>query len=354
MKRILYVILGLAAIASLGACGGGGGGNAASSSTTYIGTQTPGDVWSWTINSDSFSAKNLTTSYSYSGSKAVLPSGFLKLTITSTTDPNMTVPESVYALEYPNTVLLVKNTNGVTTAVAKGNCPPGGVDYSWIQIPGKYWDVTKNSAYGSASSSSSNSQYIYTGYNYALDGTNLGPLMGMNSNDPPSFSCSDGILSGLNGDTTTMSATPSGVLMFDEGVDNGGGFGMLQPTADIDIQQLAAVSYRGVIFKYTSNGQENEAVGAEPGTGTQAGDLVGFGYTNVETGTRDIAAHNAILGMNSATQPSPGLIRFTLTDGAGTHDFVAVVNQIAGKYMFFGISTNTSTNEPYNVFLVEQ
>lgn len=358
MKGLVYAIVGLAVIFNLGACGGGNSGNAGSSSSaasvTYLGTQTPGDVWRWTLNSDSFTAENKTTNYSYSGSKAVLSSGFLKLTITSTTDPGMTVPQVVYALEYPNTVLLVKNTNGVTTAVAEGHCPPGGVDYNWIQIPGKYWDVTKNSAYGIASSSISNNQYTYTGENIALDGTQLGPLMGMNSSNPPSFTCSNGIMSGINGSTTTMSATPSGMLMFDEGVDNGGGFGMLQPSANIDIAQLAAANYRGVMFKYTSGGQETQAGGAEPGTGPQAGNLVGFTYADVATGTRDNASSDAVLDMNTATQPSPGLIRFTLTEGGVAHDFVAVVNQIAGKYMFFGISTNTATNEPYNVFMVQQ
>src|SRR5579864_7172487 len=83
---------------------------------SYFGTQSPGDSWSWTITKNSagsgtFSAVNNTSGKTYSGNVVTLSNKFLELTITTTTDSNVTVggaSATAYALEFPNTAVIVR------------------------------------------------------------------------------------------------------------------------------------------------------------------------------------------------------------------------------------------------------
>ena len=52
-------------------------------SNSYTATQSPGDVWSWTLTSSTFTATNDTTGFTYSGGKETLANLFLKLTVNS-------------------------------------------------------------------------------------------------------------------------------------------------------------------------------------------------------------------------------------------------------------------------------
>lgn len=83
------------------------------------------------------------------------------------------------------------------------------------------------------------------------------------------------------------------------------------------------------MFKYTSSGQEVFPVSAKPGKDANAGDLIGFAYTDAAKGNHDIAVNNVILGLSTVTQASSGLIQFMLTDTA-PHDFIAVANKVGG------------------------
>ena len=65
------------------------------------------------------------------------------------------------------------------------------------------------------------------------------------------------------------------------------------------------------------------------------------------------ASGAATLLLSAATQANPGILRFQLSDGT-LHDFVAAVSQVGGKYMLFGISTNSSSTEPYDVMFIER
>src|SRR5579862_1076431 len=91
-------------------CGGSGvgGGSASPSLRSYVGTQGPGDVWSWQLTGTTFTATNQTQGFHYTGTEATLPTGFLKLTVGTTDDPNVTVGQSAYALELPGTALVMK------------------------------------------------------------------------------------------------------------------------------------------------------------------------------------------------------------------------------------------------------
>jgi len=177
---------------------------APSSTANYVGTQSPGDFWSWTIDSvaGTFSATNNTKSFNYSGTVSALAGnpGISKLSVTSTTETGLTPPQSAYMIEVVNTALLVANAPIYTTpsgtqqsikppifATAQGSCPSTGVNVNWIAMPSANWCSTAgdpnplvnggagctsgDNAFGTAAISVSGSTYGMTVTSYRLDGT---------------------------------------------------------------------------------------------------------------------------------------------------------------------------------------
>lgn len=313
-------------------------------SRQYYGTQSPGDAWSWTIGATSFDATNLTTGYTYSGDKTTLPSGFLKLVVTASSEPGITLPATAYALEYPNTVLLIKpaGPDPLIVAVGLGACPAATQGYNWVDVPHTGWDATTGEAYGTATIKPVTGGDSITGNKYKLDGSAVASPLRERA------TCSNGQLTIAGGGSAAV--TPSRAIVLDNGAGQGGVVGLVAPGANVDVAALAARSYRGVLFKKVSGTDDTEPVGADP-TGT--GDLTGYCFADVETGAK-CAGPGGTLGLAAATQAIPGILRFQLDDNGTLHDFVAAVVQVGGKYLLFGISTNATSTEPYNVMLIEQ
>jgi hypothetical protein len=318
--------------------------NGPAASRSYFGTQRPGDAWTWTIGASTFDATNVTTGYTYAGDKTTLPSGFLKLTVRASTEPGMTLPATAYALEYPNTVLLIKpaGPDPMIVAVGLGSCPVGAQDYNWVDMPHAGWDATVGEAYGTATiTPMSPSSDSINGDKYRLDGAAVTPGVAVTAG------CAGGQLtiapSGSGG------VTPSRAVVVDDGPGEGGVVGLVAPTTNVDVAALGARNYRGVLFKNASGGDETQPIGVDPAGG---GNLTGYCFANVETGEH-CASGGVTLLLSAATQPSPGILRFQLSEGT-LHDFVAAVSQVGGKYILFGLSTNASSTEPYNVMLIEQ
>ena len=168
---VLFAVLG---------CGGSNNDSSSSSSvssaTSYLGTQSPGDVWTWNIDrtAATFSATNEITTYSYSGTVGMLPNDFLLLTVTGTTDPGLTPPALAYAYEVPNTALIVKPAEAdskVIVAVKEGECLTQDATYNWIVMPWANWDSNGDGAYGVTSITVNGSSYDLSHNEYNLDGT---------------------------------------------------------------------------------------------------------------------------------------------------------------------------------------
>lgn len=340
--KVLYLATSVFAlfITILWGCGGGGGdGTTTTTSRSYLGTQSPGDVWSWDISTDSggsgsFSATNATTTYTYSGTVSTLPTKFLKLAITATTDPAITtLPAYAYAFEIPNTAVLIKPAGDharVIIAAAQGTSPTNNGSYNWIAIPPTGWNADTSVAYGSTSTTITGSTFDFSHSYYLLSGSPATPATGFDNG----FSCSNGKIT-KSGSDMTIGMTPSGVFVGDSGPGNGGFAGMQAPSANVDLNSVLGTGkeYRGVLYKYDATGPDTQLVWGRPDA---SGGLTGGPYTDVEAGTED-TVHQAFFTFS--TQSAPGILNGTHTSGfsGATSSFTILINQINGKYIVFGI-----------------
>lgn len=355
-----WLVLCGGALLLVAACGGGGGGGYGSSGgsanstriSNYLATQTPGDVWSWTISmtdgSGTFSATNETAHYAYSGTATALSNGFLNLAVTYTTDPGVaSLPAYAYAMEVPGTAIIVKPVgpdSKVIVGVAQGTCPTAVATYNWVTIPWDTWTSATDTAYGVSSSAIAGSTFDFSHNKYLLGGATAPSSPSTSAG----FTCANGKFTNAT-EPTIIGITPSGVFVGDAGPGAGGFVGVQAPASDVDLMDLALAGreFRGVLFKNNTTGQDTQPVWARP---NGSGGLTGGGYIDFEANSEDMANQAALV---FSSQPNPGIVSGTLTDPAA-HTFTMMINKIGGKYMIFGISTNESAAQPYNFLAMEK
>jgi hypothetical protein len=313
---------------------------------SYSGTQSPGDVWSWTITSSHILGTNETSAgnYYYGGNYTAYASGFNKAVITETNDTSVPTDGTftAYFLEYPNTVLLVYpgGNNIIVCAARAATAPPAG-QYNYINIPWPGWTRAKHS-YGTVEVTESGGSYTFDVCKYDLDG-NL-----VEVTQEAGYGFSDGRLIRV-GRELQVFLTPSGAFLGDNGKDYGGFAGVINQS--VDFSALAAKEFRGVLFSYdvTSHHDLIEAIGAEPHP-TLAHALSGFSFSDVEKNIRETGGVTLEFG----AQAGNGIISGTLTHRNGTVDyFDLVAASVGGKYIVFGIATDGS-GRPQNFLVVEK
>ncbi|NNF97886.1 MAG: hypothetical protein HKM93_00765 [Desulfobacteraceae bacterium] len=341
-------------MAMLVACGSGGGsdndtepaGNSRTSS--YIGTQSPGDVWSWTITMTGgtgiFDATNETLDYEYAGDVSMLPSGFLNLTITSSTDPDTLPGDRTYALEFPDTALLAIPTGGdpLIVCAAVGPCPADDAVYNWVSLLDDSYDASMDDAYGVTAMTIAGSDIDFAHEFFLLDGTDAG------TGSSSDFTCADGRLTHpLNPEVFV--ATPSGLLITDNGPSLGGIVGMQAPAGPIDLADLTAAGreFRGVVFK-TSAGADVETEAVWVRTDGSDGLITG-NYVDIEAGVETTSLATVVL----TTQTRPGVIRMTRTEGTEINHSVIMVNRINGRYFIYGVGTGLPHHAGENYLVIE-
>ena len=372
-------------------------------STGFVGTQSPGDFWSWTINNSSsgtFTAVNNTKSFNYSGSVTGLTgnsAGISKVSVTSTTDPSLTPPTSAYAVEIPNTALLVATGPFVVDvsgnqdsihppvfAVAQGSCPSTGANLNWITMPPATWCPTDTAigplngcssaddAYGTAVITVSGGTYGISVTSFKLDGS-----PGSGSFDLSGCTCADGLIQCTDGSNNPVriSFTPSGVFFVD--TPSSAFAGIVQPDSNIDLTDFLkfARTFKGLwytsldslgIFNNQSDCESNGGTwinGTTCGThstqpisaGTDGTQLSGHPYSDVDNGTP--SAQGGSIDFASASQPAPGLIKATFTSACGppTSDIVLAVRQVNNKYvgLILTHSPCTTFDVGFNVLAIE-
>ncbi|OGB90596.1 hypothetical protein A2625_03540 [candidate division WOR-1 bacterium RIFCSPHIGHO2_01_FULL_53_15] len=312
---------------------------------SYLGTQSPGDVWSWTIGEGTFICTNETQGRYYGGSFTTYTSGFSKAVISATNDPDVPTDGSAtaYFLEYPNTMLLAMPTgsdNVIVCAASAATAPSAG-QYNFVQIPSPSWTSTSQS-YGTAEASVSGGLYTFNVNKYDLSG-NL-----VETTVEAGYSFSNGRLTKA-GSGLQIFMTPSGAFMGDNGPGSGGFAGAAKQT--VSAIAIAAKEYRGVLFSYNVGTHHDliEAVGAEPISGS-SNSLSGFIYDNVESGARQTNTVTLEIGSQLGNGIVPGIMHYI--DGT-SDDFDMVVSTLSGKYIILGIATNRH-GQPQNFLVVEQ
>ncbi len=346
--RSVSLILTVLATLTLAACGGGN--NNSNSDRNYVGTQNPGDVWSWTITTGSggtgtFSASNDTLGNTYSGSLVTLANGFLKLTVTTTTGPGPAFTP-LYALEFPGTALVIKpaGTGNTIVAAALGACPTASATYNWVDLLDYLWNPVTDQAYGISAATVTGSNFDFSHVKYYLNGTvsTIATVTG--------FTCSGGRLTHPI-DPVVIVATPSGAFIGDGGARAGSFVGMQAPASNIILSDvvLAGREYRGVDFEDNSSvGDDTRPIWARPNS---SGGLTGGEWIDFEANIEDTLQAGTI---TFGAQPSPGVVNATITDGAGTANMVLMINKINGKYFIYGAQTNTASGQGENFLAIEQ
>jgi trimeric autotransporter adhesin len=338
----------------------------AASSNTYIGTQSPGDLWTLTVDDagDSFTAMNLSTTLSYQGTFATLPNGFYSTTITSSSDPNLPAGTNGYALEVPGVALVISlggSSDQPIASIVPGPCPiiANSLTGDLINLGKSTYDSTSSESYAVVTGTQTESDYNFTVESYLLDGTlrasQSGPL-------PSPGTCSNGVITVPNipdssggTSTTTAVAAPNGLYVLDLGRDSlsdtgkGGAVGTTTNIGSSGISSALGLNYLGFLFKRNSS-PITTFVGFGPGSGTS---ITGGSYANPTTDP--FSAHGTDVAINLSGTNSNGFLQGTVTDSNGTHTpFVAVITNSGGKYFLFGITTDTNSTQPYAIVLVQQ
>lgn len=338
----------LAAAAAFVAAGCGGGSvttTVQNLTRSYEGTQAPGDVWTWTLSNGTFTASDVTKNYTYSGTESLLPDGFLELTMQATTDPNVTVGEIAYAIELPNTALILQmagsNTQPPIAAGALGSNPPGPtITYNYVKVPAPNWTNAQPAA-GYVTFAVTGNSYSGMTNPYSITGSSL-------AGQTLTLTCTGGQLSGSgsSGQVYNGAVAPSGVLALDAGPNKGGLIGVQQPATAVSTSALGSMTFHGFLVE----AGKTEAVQATPnGDGT----LTGQGYSNVQTGTFEGGESGVTASFGS--QLVPGLVQMNIQTSGGAETILCCVNVVGGKTMILGFGAGSgSGNPPYNVMMIQE
>jgi len=384
-------------LVSCGGGGGGGGGDAVPESTTraYVGTQTAGDFWTWSMTTSStgaetFTAANEVTGYTYSGTATPLAgnaTGFTKLTYTASTDPGVTAGATAYMIEIPGTMVMavpgpftqLNNGDGIlytgsnnppVVALAQGTCPTSSGSFNWVMVPPMGWCSGGDSqgtcpngpgsvgpAYGTAQITVLGDLYDMTVQPYLLSGTSQASFTLTNG------TCSDGVISGTDslGRVLNIAFTPSGLFFIDLPRGQGSMVGA-DATTPVDFSDFLQNGRTFIGWGFMSIRDFNDPSYTAPDTSAVLGvangtTINGSSFLDLDSGTLQSGSGATL---NLVSQPSPGLITFTVQQSDGTHDGVFVITQVGGEYYYFGISdhwegTHTGADEMagQNIFGIE-
>lgn len=357
-------------------------GTSATTGTTatnsYIGTQSPGDLWTATFANGTFTAtnKNTANAVTFSGTTALQASGLLQLTVTSSDTPSLVAVGAIgYAYEFPGTATLMQPPG--TTVGAVSNTTPvflvaqaatagftTGSQFNWIDVPTSIWTIGSGSC---PSTAGSTGNVLGVGSVSAVNGSTITitfdeyDYCGNKTTSAASNNLTDmgnGEVQGTNGGVTiTFQVSPSGAFMGDVTSSTAqqvaGFIGMKAPTTAVNKNALLAQNrtFRGFVFRtngsasspYTEPVGGNITAGAstisgftmDPVSGTSAG-----GGVSIDLGTSQVLSNGVFDGATITT----------LANNIA-HHATFVVNQINGKYFMFGFGLD---GVPFNFMLMEQ
>lgn len=356
-RLVLITALILIVTLALYGCGGG----SKNTSRVYVATQAPGDHWEWKLTrpANTFEAKNYgddlnhTLKNTYGGTFIELPSGFLKITLTSSDDPEAPVGSVAYALEIPNTVLLVKpaaENNGAICGVPIGGSLVAGRSYNWVTIPHSGFNELNDVAYGISNITSVSSP------GFTVNNTSKKWDHSVHSSGFESGECFNGKI--YFPDATNPEGignmAPTGCFVADQGT-YGGLFGAIQPASNINIADIVSKNFKGYAGVYGVTVDVFPiSISKDPADLTNK-KMIGGGYVGQNPENPYDATTEATVDFTNAQQTTPGLFTGVTTDnGAGhTQEMISVVAVVSGKYVLFGFGKD-SDGKWFNYLAMEK
>jgi hypothetical protein len=377
---------------------------------SYLGTQPPGDVWTWTLDhgAGTFSAQDVTNGYTYSGTLSqvtgtgIVGNGFTRLSIASTTDPAASswTKHEAFAVELPGVALLVSppgppasinagTSNGyyssLIVASAVGTCPATGGTFNTIVIPRTSWasqgslltpgESVTGPGYGTATLALSGGSFTISGSTTAvtLTYTDAGDWTitdaGVTSIPSAMFGCDGGYLTSATAGTPTIGVTPAGVLIEDMGGADPNISGLIG-VAQTAIAGLGSLQgeYLGFIFVNEAAVPPNPAtpytiaVSCTPGSSADAGNEICQPYDSLDPvtpstfGISDAAVQIPVFFDTTST--TTGVISNHTTNFNGNPGLfsqnVSMVTQIGGKAVMVGITGSGSVPSLQNMMIIQQ
>lgn len=374
-------------------------------SNSYLGTQSPGDIWQASVDhtSNSFSAADLTNSGAGPALGSIVDQiGFLGLAQTNVSPPFQPFG---FALEIPGRVMLLRpgmNTASLA-ALVPGSCLNinGSVTFQFVTLPDATWNGATDGAYGSV-------QVSVNGTTWNLSSVTQFTLG--NSSEPGSVgttgTCATNTAGGLitippnppSNVSATIGVGPSGFFAADHFLSTASGSvssaaGIIQPSNSVNVASVVGGSYLG--FIYESNVTASSAtciadclaptqMAAFTGSvaacqtppspsgmcgGAFFNDILGnvkqaSTDTTLEFGTEDpnnfglfksarITIPNPAGSTGTCTTPA-----VTGTDSQGnptcTVPAIAVVGNPENKFAIFVIAQDTVNNSPISISLFQQ
>lgn len=286
---------------------------------SYTGTQSPGDVWTFDLNFtlmtwigtwDHGTELVLTDDVTLGGTFTELPSGYLKMVITSAMPPDPLYPSDgtgfFYALEIPGMSLFANPkgnlTGSIINAVDRSTCPSVSdfqSNYNYIYLaPGSpTYSPRTEGAYG----------------DFFLDGSTLADQIRVlfykersldclydpwtctvwrDLPDPPGWGeCIDGTVDFYDGGVYVRRAqfTTSGVFMMDFGAGAGGIYGSKYGSG-ITVHDITGKQFRGFVSNPVTGLHRATTIEFDPVTFIGEGSL----YLDVETNVIDVAEINPV------------------------------------------------------------
>lgn len=277
----------------------------------YKGTQSPGDVWTWSLDKEQ---GHMMASWDYGtfddssddieieGTFETLPSGFLKVTITKATPESDEIKTDgsawFYALEIPGMAMIIKPEGSIKgdiiAMIPQGDCAeiPGTYNYI-ISAPGERstYDPITDEAFGYLEVTGNGTGFDLSGYKFSLDCVNggncsdTGPINGI-----PSAACVGGgeVVITESGSTVAQGQfTNAGAMMMDFGYGNGGVFA-LKASENATKASFLNNTYTGIAYMPKNNEDKTVPVRLsfiENDLGNMIG--TGFPFTDIENNLVD-------------------------------------------------------------------
>ena len=333
--------------------------SASVSAETYLGTQSPGDVWRWTIDEDAatFSVVwDVGTAaagddVTLSGGVAFLGSGFRQLTVTASSSSAIPTDGSAffYAIAVPDVLFLAKPEGSIKDdlifSAAYGPCADAFGTYNYLLAapPSETYAPLTEEAYGELVLGGTTDAVAVSGHKYSLDCLSGACTVDAPLNPPPDGTCTGDELA-ISGATGSVSA--AGALVLDWGMGSGGAVGFRQD-ASITLAALRAQTYKGAVYFPADDDSAPVYLSFTGDTEAEALPIL-----DLETGTTDAAEAMAFAFSETVTD---GRVTGEAIHGDGTRTPMvgAALVQPEGTALYL-VSVRTPDADPFVILLVSR